>query len=254
MFPYRDENPTIRRPVVTMAIVALTSAVWVFVQGAGFEPQLTRSVCELGAIPARLFGHPMEPLMTPRGPVLPCPAGGGMAWHTAVTSMFLHGGWFHLIGNMWFLWVFGDNVEDSMGRGRFIGFYLVCGLLAAMAQLVVDTDSPIPLVGASGAISGIMGAYLVLYPRVRVDTIVFLGFFITRVALPAYFMLIYWALIQLLGSIPAMSGTSGGGVAFLAHLGGFVAGVALIKVFAKPELLATHERYLSRSAMRTWRL
>jgi membrane associated rhomboid family serine protease len=109
------------------------------------------------------------------------------------------------------------------------------------------------LVGASGAISGIMGAYLVLYPKVRVHTIIFLGFFITRVALPAYFMLVYWAFIQLLGSIPSISGAPGGGVAFLAHLGGFIAGAVLIKLFAKPELLAAHQRYLSRAAMRAWR-
>jgi membrane associated rhomboid family serine protease len=239
--------------VVTTLIVAITSAVWVLVQGAGFEPQLTGSICELGAIPARLFGQPMEPIMTPRGPVLPCQPGEGTAWYTAITSIFLHGGWFHLIGNMWFLWVFGDNVEDAMGRGRFVAFYLLCGVLAAMAQLVIDTDSPIPLVGASGAISGIMGAYLVLYPKVRVHTIIFLGFFITRVALPAYFMLVYWAFIQLLGSIPSISGAPGGGVAFLAHLGGFIAGAVLIKLFAKPELLAAHQRYLSRAAMRAWR-
>jgi membrane associated rhomboid family serine protease len=155
--------------------------------------------------------------------------------------MFLHGGWFHLIGNMWFLWVFGNNIEDAMGHGRFVAFYLVCGLLAAAAQVAAGPSSPIPMVGASGAISGVMGAYLVLYPRVRVHTLVFLGFFITRWTLPAYMMLLYWALIQALGSLPSLAGVEvGGGVAFIAHLGGFVAGVALIKLFARPEYVARH--------------
>jgi membrane associated rhomboid family serine protease len=254
MFPYRDENPTVRQPIGTWVILAVTGAVWFLVQGAGFEPRLTTSVCELGAIPGNVFGQTVEPIMTRRGPVLPCPGSSGFAWHTVVTSIFLHGGWFHLISNMWFLWVFGDNVEDSMGRGRYAAFYLVCGVLAALAQMIVDPDSPVPLVGASGAISGVMGAYLVLYPKVRVHTLLFLGFFITRITVPAYLMLLYWAFIQIVGSLPSLAGqSSGGGVAFLAHLGGFVAGAALIKLFSKPEYLAAHRRYLSRVAMpRSW--
>ena len=256
MFPYKDENPTVRQPVVTWSLVAVTSAAWLVAQGMGGEPQLTQSVCELGVIPAKLFGQPLEPIMTPRGPVLPCSGDSGPSGVvTLVTSVFMHGGWFHLISNMWFLWVFGDNVEDAMGRLRFIVFYLLTGVLAALAQVVMDVSSPIPLVGASGAISGVMGAYLVLYPRVKIDTIVFLGFFITRWTVPAYMMLLYWAFIQVVGSLPSLSGAgSGGGVAFLAHLGGFVAGALLIKPFARPEYLAAHRRYLSQLALRSWRM
>jgi len=244
MFPYKDENPTILKPVVTVAIIVIATAVWVLVQGAGSEPLLTRSVCELGAIPARLFGGEVRPIMTPQGPMVPCSVTDGFAWYTVITSMFLHGGWFHLIGNMWFFWVFGNNIEDSMGHARFVVFYVLCGILAAMAQILANTGSPVPLVGASGAISGIMGAYLVLYPRVRVHTLVFLGFFITRITLPAYFMLLYWVFSQLLGSLPSMAGPGeGGGVAFLAHLGGFVAGAGLIKLFVKEQLLSAHRQH-----------
>jgi membrane associated rhomboid family serine protease len=153
--------------------------------------------------------------------------------------MFLHGGWFHLIGNMWFLWVFGNNIEDAMGHGRFVGFYLLCGLLAAAAQVATGPSSPVPMVGASGAISGVMGAYLILYPKVRVFALVPLGFFLTSVALPAWVMLGYWFLIQFVGGLAAF-GSEVGGVAFWAHVGGFVAGVALVKLFARPDYITAH--------------
>jgi membrane associated rhomboid family serine protease len=243
VFPYKDDNPTVLTPVVTVAIIAVTSLVWLFLQGGGSEPRLTESVCQLGAIPARLFGNPVEPILTSRGPLVVCGAAAGGAWHTLVASVFLHGGWFHLIGNMWFLWVFGNNIEDAMGHRRFVAFYLVCGVLAALAQIFSDPGSPLPLVGASGAISGIMGAYLVLYPKVRVHTIIFLGFFITRVTLPAYMMLLLWAALQFMGTLPSLAGAeSAGGVAFMAHFAGFVVGALLIKVFAKPDLLAAARR------------
>ena len=244
MFPYKDDNPTVLTPVVTVVIIVVTSAIWLFFQAGGAEPRLTQSVCDLGAIPARLFGHTVGPINTPRGPVAICTGAAGGAWYTLVSSVFLHGGWFHLIGNMLFLWVFGDNVEDAMGHGRFVGFYLVCGVLAALAQVMTDQTSPLPLVGASGAISGIMGAYLVLYPTARVHTLIFLGFFVTRMTLPAYFMLLLWAALQFAGSLPALAGaSSSGGVAFTAHLGGFVAGAVLIKLFSKPDLLAAARRH-----------
>ncbi len=246
MFPYKDDNPTLHTPYVTLATIALTTAIWLFYQRAGVEPGVTASVCELGVIPARLFGEPVGPVPTPQGPVMVCPGSPGGAWYTLVSSIFLHGGWFHLIGNMWFLWVFGNNIEDSMGSARFVGFYLLCGVLAALAQILVQRSSPVPMVGASGAISGIMGAYLVLYPRVRVHMLVVLVFFITTVSVPAYLMLLYWAFIQFISSVPTLAGgASGGGVAFLAHLGGFVVGAALIKVFAKPELLEAHRAHLA---------
>ena len=243
MFPYKDENPTYLTPVVTVGFVVVNLLAWVLVQGAGSERALAESVCELGLIPGELLGRLPEGYELPIGRDVACVMTGTPAWHTAVTSMFLHGGWFHLLGNMWFLWVFGNNIEDAMGHVRFVVFYLLCGLLAAAAQVASGPASPVPMVGASGAISGVMGAYLVLYPRVRVHTIIFLGIFLTRVTLPAWVMLLYWAFFQVLGSLPAIaSRQTGGGVAFMAHLGGFVAGVVLIKIFAKPDFVERHRR------------
>jgi membrane associated rhomboid family serine protease len=159
------------------------------------------------------------------------------------TSMFLHGSWMHLIGNMWFLWLFGNNIEDSMTRPRFVAFYLLCGLAAALAQVVTDPSSRIPMVGASGAISGVMGAYLVLFPSVRVFTLVPLGFFITSIALPAWAMLVYWAFLQFAGGLTSVVGGQAGGVAFWAHIGGFLAGVVLVKLFERPDRLAEHRSH-----------
>jgi membrane associated rhomboid family serine protease len=239
MFPYKDDNPTILTPYVTVAIIVLTGLVWLLFQSAGVEPRLTESVCDLGLIPNRLFGGGIRPVLTQRGPVVLCPNAPAFAWYTVVTSVFLHGGWFHLIGNMWFLWVFGNNIEDSMGHGRFVAFYLFCGVIAAAAQIFVHPGSPLPMVGASGAISGIMGAYLVLYPTARIHVLVVLVVFVTRVTVPAYLMLLYWVFLQALGGLPSLAGATGdGGVAFMAHLGGFVAGLLTIRLFAKPELLA----------------
>jgi membrane associated rhomboid family serine protease len=153
--------------------------------------------------------------------------------------MFLHGSWFHLLGNMWFLWIFGNNVEDSMGHARFAVFYLLCGLAAAALQVVSQPDSGIPMVGASGAIGGVMGAYIVLYPRVHVHMLVIFGIFVRTIAVPASFMLGYWFLLQLLGGAVSL-GREGGGVAFWAHVGGFAAGAALIFLFRDPSLVARH--------------
>jgi membrane associated rhomboid family serine protease len=149
---------------------------------------------------------------------------------------------------MWFLWLFGNNVEDSMGHVKFLIFYLLCGLAAAAAQTFVNPSSAIPMVGASGAISGIMGAYIVLYPRVQVHMIIFLGFFITRVVVPAYLMLGYWFLLQILGGLPTV-GNEEGGVAFWAHAGGFIAGALLVQLFKDPQLVAEH-RALARTVDR----
>jgi membrane associated rhomboid family serine protease len=150
------------------------------------------------------------------------------------TSMFLHGGWGHLLGNMWFLWIFGNNVEDSMGHLRFLLFYTLCGLAAAGAHVFSDPSSTLPMVGASGAISAIMGAYLLLYPRAKVKTVIFIIIFFTVLELPAFLYLGYWFLLQLFG---VLGPSVGGGVAFWAHIGGFVAGVALILVFRDPRLV-----------------
>ncbi len=256
MFPYRDDNPSLHKPIVTYVIIGVTAAVWFLVQGAGSQPALAESVCQLGAIPGEILGRLEGERVIPLGRGLGCRVGlQSGTWHTVVTSMFLHGSWFHIIGNLWFLWVFGDNVEDSMGHARFGVFYVVCGVIAAMAQILVQPSSPIPMVGASGAISGVMGAYLVLYPKVRVHMIVFLGFFITTVAVPAYLMLLYWAFLQVLGGLPTVAGAGErGGVAFMAHLGGFVAGVALIKLFAKRALVEAHRRHVAVETHRRRRL
>ena len=154
-------------------------------------------------------------------------------WPTLVTSMFLHGGWFHVIGNMWYLWIFGDNVEDRVGHGGFIVFYLLCGIAAALGQVAVDPISTLPMIGASGAIAGVMGAYFVLYPRSRVLTLI-PWIFLQIVELPAIVLLGFWFLMQLVsaGSI-AMTASVGGGVAFAAHVIGFVAGVGAVFVFRK---------------------
>lgn len=243
MIPLKDENPTVLPPIVTLGLIGVTSLVWLFVQGAGTEPALASSVCRLGLIPGELLGRVSEGVAIPLGGGLSCRLGSPGAWHTVLSSMFLHGSWFHLLGNMWFLWVFGNNIEDSMGHGRFLVFYLVAGVLAAAAQVMVDPDSPVPMVGASGAISGVMGAYLVLYPTARIHMLVFLGFFLTRVVVPAYLMLLYWAFLQFVGTLPALAGVGPeGGVAFAAHLGGFIAGLVLIKLFARSEFVARHRR------------
>jgi rhomboid family protein len=242
MFPYRDENETLRRSVVTPTIVALNVLAWLFVQGAGSGLALARSVCDLGLIPGELTGLVPPGARFPMGEGLVCVTDPGRQVSHLVTSMFLHGSWMHLLGNMWFLWIFGNNVEDSMGRPRFVVFYLVCGLAAALLQVVITPASSIPMVGASGAISGVMGAYLVLYPRVRVFAMVPLGFVMTSMALPAWTMLVYWLLIQFVGGATAL-GREGGGVAFWAHVGGFVAGAALVKLFALPDYVARHQAH-----------
>ncbi|HEV8357293.1 MAG TPA: rhomboid family intramembrane serine protease [Gemmatimonadales bacterium] len=237
MFPYKDENPTLSVPVVTVAIIAVNVAVWVLVQGMGTDPTLQASVCDFGLMPGRLFGVIPAGARVPLSPEVACIVGSSPPWLTVLSSMFLHGGWLHLIGNMWFLWVFGNNVEDSTGKLRFLVFYLLCGVIAAATQSVANPESAIPMVGASGAISGVMGAYIVLYPRVRVHMLIFLGFFITTITVPAYLMLGYWFLLQLLGGLPSVARESGG-VAFLAHAGGFVAGMVLVLLFRNRSLIA----------------
>ena len=238
MFPIRDDNPTLGAPAITVVLIGLNVAAWILVQGMGAEPTLSQSVCELGLIPGELLGRIPEGYTLPMSREMSCVIG-PPHWYTPLSSMFLHGGWLHLIGNMWFLWLFGNNVEDSMGHGRYLVFYLLCGLAAASAQTLVNPNSAIPMVGASGAISGVMGAYIVLYPRVRIHMLIFLGFFITRAVVPAYVMLGYWLLLQIVGGLPALAEESGG-VAFWAHAGGFLAGAVLVLVFRDEDLVARH--------------
>lgn len=231
LFPYRDENPTFLTPYVTVSLIAANLAVWVVVQGMGSDARLAQTVCELGLTPGDLL-HRLPvgyQFMVTGGAV--CEVAGGSSWYTLITSMFLHGGWLHVLGNMWFLWLFGNNVEDVMGHTRFLVFYLLGGLAAAAAQVAIDPSSAVPMVGASGAISAVMGAYVVLYPRVRVYTITWLVL-IFRLTVPAWVMLGYWFALQLLGA----GVDQVGGVAVWAHIGGFVAGAVLINVFRNREL------------------
>jgi membrane associated rhomboid family serine protease len=239
LFPLRDENPHFLTPIVTYAILALNVLAWVLVQGLGSGMPLATSVCDLGLVPGELLGRVAAGASVPLGPNLLCVVDPQPSWITVLTHMFLHGGWMHLIGNMWFLWIFGNNVEDSMGHARFALFYVLCGLAAAALQVWSRPDSIVPMVGASGAIGGVMGAYVVLYPRVRVHMLVILGFYVTTIAVPAIWMLGYWFLVQLIGGATAI-GDEGGGVAFWAHVGGFVAGGVLVLLFRNPTLVARH--------------
>lgn len=237
MFPYRDENPTSIFPYVTLGLIVANVVTWVAVQGMGMqEAAMARSLCDLGMIPGELTGY-AEGARVALSPRLMCVIDAEPSWRTLVTSQFLHGGWLHLIGNMLFLWVFGNNIEDAMGHLRFAVFYTLCGVLAAVAHIVVDPASPIPTVGASGAVSGVLGAYLLLYPRARVWMAVPIFIFLYRVALPAWVYLVYWFGLQLLSGLAeqAMRGPGGasGGVAFWAHVGGFFAGLLLIPFFRK---------------------
>lgn len=235
MFPINDHNPTLRVPIATYGLILANVAVWILVQGMGIEPGLSRSVCQLGLIPGELLQRLPLGYQIQISEGTACVVTPGTPWLAPLTSMFLHGSWLHLLGNMWFLHVFGNNVEDVMGRGRYLGFYLLCGLAAVAAQIAADPNSAVPMVGASGAIGGVMGAYIMLYPRARIHTFVF--FFFLEV--PAWIMLGYWFLLQLAGG----SGPSdAGGVAFWAHIGGFLAGVLLTPLLKNHQLQAAHRQ------------
>ena len=237
MFPLRDENPTVGTSAVTFLFIGMNVLAWIFIQGLGSYLSLATSICKYGLIPGELLGRVAPGTKVPLGDGLACVLTASAYGSSVLTSMFMHGGWFHLIGNMWFLAIFGDNVEDALGPWRFILFYLLCGIAAAALQVLTDPGSIVPMVGASGAISGVMGAYAFLYPRAPVHVLVFFGFYITRIVVPAFLMLGYWFLVQLLGAIPALAGATGG-VAFWAHAGGFVAGVVLSKVLCNPQRAA----------------
>jgi len=220
MIPLYDNVPTRRTPVVTIALIV--ACVAVFLWQLGHTPRGQEIIAySLGFVPALLFTGKSLP---PELQILP-------TWLTLFTATFLHGGWWHLIGNMLYLWIFGNNVEDAMGRGRFLIFYLLCGLLAALLQGVADPAAEIPMIGASGAVSGILGAYLLLHPRALVVVLIPLGFLFYTVRLPAMVVLGLWFVIQFINSLLATSGE--GGVAWLAHVGGFVAGMVLILFFRR---------------------
>lgn len=229
MIPIRDDNPVSRTPVVTLGLLAAIGIVWVVVQGAGLEPAvLAASVCNLGLVPGEVTTLAPLGQAVPIAPGLVCVVDREpINVLTPLTSMFLHGGWGHLLGNALFFWVFGDNVEDALGRGRFLLFYLVCGLAAAAAQVAIDPASPVPMVGASGAIAGVLAGYVRLYPHVRVHMLV-PPFFV--LPFPAWLVIGWWFVLQVLMALPQVSGVRvETGVAVLAHVGGFLAGWLLVR-------------------------
>jgi membrane associated rhomboid family serine protease len=247
IFPLSDENPTLRTPVMTWLILGAMFAVWFTVQGGGLDPYtLAASVCDYGMVPGEITHRARLGLAVPMGPGLECVIDNSpINVFTPLTSMFLHGGWGHILGNALFFWVFGNNIEDSMGPGRFLCFYLLCGLIAAATHILVQPASPVPTVGASGAISGVLGAYLILYPRVRVNTLVF--FFV--VSLPAWLLLIWWFGVQVLTAyMTPLRADVSSGVAVWAHIGGFVGGMILVKVFQNPQLVARRNTIRSQRA------
>ena len=243
MIPLGDEGRTVRFPVMTWLILLAMFAVWIIVQHGGFdEVLLATSVCDLGMVPGEIT-H-----LAPLGSGVPI--GRGLAcvvdnqpinYLTPIISMFLHGSWLHILGNALFFWVFGNDIEDTMGPFRFLAFYLICGLVAAAAHIIVGPASPVPTVGASGAISGVMGAYLVLFPRVRVRMFFWFIIFFKVIPIPAWAVLLWWFGLQLMSGLPEVLSPSpeiAGGVAVWAHIGGFVAGALLIKAFERPDLVA----------------
>jgi len=236
MIPLHDDNPTEITPMVTIALIVLCSLVFLY------EVSLPEKVGEAfvfqyGAIPAAIFGH--EEALPDDAVVVPITL-------TLLTSMFLHAGWMHLIGNMLYLWIFGNNIEDVMGHVKFVIFYVVCGIFAAMSHAVTDPSSALPMVGASGAISGVLGAYLLLFPRAQVLVVIPLGIFMRTMYVPAGFVLGFWFVLQLLSGGISM-GQGGGGVAWFAHVGGFVAGMALIGLFKRPDV-----RFFAPARHRGW--
>ena len=219
MIPLRDDNPHTTPPVITVGLIVLCTLIFLWQLSLGAQGEA--AIRALGVIPARLFGR-----LTSSQEFMNLPA----VW-TVITSMFLHGGWMHLIGNMLYLWIFGNNVEDAMGHLRFVFFYLMCGSAAVMAQGLAAPMSTIPMIGASGAISGVLGAYLLLYPHARVLVLIPLGLYAQTLRLPAMAVLGFWFLLQLLST--AMADPNQPGVAFGAHAGGFVAGMLLIPFFKR---------------------
>jgi len=219
MFPLWDDLPTRKFPFVTIILIALNILVFIYQSslGEGFN----QFIYAMGLIPFEITHFTDLP-----------PAGPSPIYLTILYSMFMHGSLIHLIGNMLFLWIFGNNMEDFFGRIPFIFFYLICGLAAAFVQILFHPNSTIPMVGASGAIAGVMGGYLILYPRARVTTVLILGFFIRLVKIPALIFLGFWIIYQFLYGVSSLSISSGeGGVAWFAHIGGFISGLLLVKAY-----------------------
>lgn len=217
MLPLKDDNPADLPPIVTVAVIVICALVFFWQLSLGQERQA--AVYAFGVVPAVLFNLASLP---PALDAIPSEA-------TVFTSMFMHGSWMHIIGNMLYLWIFGNNVEDAMGHVRYVVFYLLCGVLAVLGHALPNPDSTTPMIGASGAISGVLGAYLLLYPHARVLVAIPFGFIFYTLSLPAGVVLGFWFVLQILSS--AMAAPGSGGVAFGAHVGGFVAGMLLVPLF-----------------------
>jgi rhomboid family protein len=261
VFPLKDNIPTDRFPFVTVALIAINVFVFLFLQHpTGFSSVDNEIVVKYGAIPYELthpgkhcgLGDRVTPggklvtsdkgtvacegkvVQTAEGPTQIRSISGSepSTWITIFTAMFMHGGFLHIIGNMLFLWIFGNNVEDAMGPLKFLAFYLLSGIAALALQVAFNTDSTVPTIGASGAIAGVLGGYILLYPRARVLTLIFLIFFVTFIEIPAVLVLGLWFLQQLYFGLADLSDPTGGGVAYFAHIGGFAFGLIFIRVFA----------------------
>jgi len=228
MIPIKDYNPTRHAPIVTVLLIAINVLAFIQDRLTGhYEPMLVETArgmvrvnhfvgglsADFALVPARLAAEP------------------GSSWFQVLTSMFLHGNWLHIGSNMLFLWIFGNNIEDAMGRARFVVFYLCCGIAAAAAQFISAPHSTVPMIGASGAVAGIMGAYLVLYPHARILTLLPIFFFFTFIEVPAYLIIGYWALLQFISANWLDAGSARGGIAYFAHIGGFAAGIILLFLF-----------------------
>lgn len=222
--PLKDDNPGETVPFITVGLIIVNVLVslYQFYLFFNFGPKAQYFIYSYGVTPLRVSGE-----------LLSFPPHFQSSQITLITSMFLHGGFLHLAGNMLFLWIFGNNVEDALGHFRYLIFYLLCGIAAAYLQIATAPYSKVPMVGASGAISGVLGAYLLLFPRAKVLTIIFLGFFWDLIRVPAMIVLGFWIILQVIYGMTSLGGASGGGVAWFAHVGGFVAGIVLLFIFKK---------------------
>jgi len=216
-FPLRDTQPSYSKPIVTTVLIVINVLVFLF-EFSLDDYSRNAFISYYGLVPDRF------------------------SFVNILTSMFLHGGWLHILGNMWFLWIFGDNIEDILGHGKFLIFYLACGAVAALSQVLLSPSSRVPMVGASGAIAGVMGSYLVKFPHARIETFAFILVFLTRFDVPAWLMLIYWFATQLFSGVGSIGHTMAneGGTAFFAHIGGFVSGIVLISI------MGTRQQYWRR--------
>ncbi len=248
MIPLHDDNPTTKAPVVTWALIAICTVVFVM-QGSGRE-QLDALTAHFAMVPARVSGALDVVLPLGYGRGIRLPAAAVPEYATLLTCTFLHGSWLHLIGNMWILYVFGDNVEERFGRVRYLLFYLGAGVLASATHLWSQPESPMPTVGASGAIAGVMGAYLLLYPKARVLTLVPLGFLLQTFVLPAWVFLGFWFVMQLFEGLLLLGRDAVGGVAWWAHVGGFVGGVGIAAVLQRGQWLRPRPQRIALTSRR----